>query len=399
MSVEPRIAKLIEKQLRREISSEEEKELVAWINENPARRLWILEIYKQAGWDEMTADQGKEDVCHRAAPGEIRIDTWRRTATAVAACALAIVWLRLLYTPPDDYDFNPLPVGVAMTQPADHPHLILSDGEDILLDKLPVHGIIEEKEWKITKTGSHTVEVHISSNTAVSRNLPPAGYLTFTVPYGQSWQMTLPDNSSVQLAAGSTLSYKVSSPDHPSQQRLVSLQGQAFFKVAPDIHRPFAVKTKTGIVAALGTSFNVRDYAKEDDFRTTLVSGAIRVHCHGKYEILEPGQEIRIDAAKRDVCDVRQVDTTASLSWRSPYFNLTDMNLRQVMQQVKDWYGLQGYRCAGNVDTVSRGLLGGGRIAKDISLHTLLDSLQSLSRGSIRFRIEGTTTVISQIVQ
>ena len=66
---------------------------------------------------------------------------------------------------------------------------------------------------------------------------------------------TLSDGSVVILNKNSSLSY----PDRfDGDQRLVTLQGEAFFSVAPDRNKPFLIRVNDVTVKVVGTSFNIR---------------------------------------------------------------------------------------------------------------------------------------------
>jgi len=70
---------------------------------------------------------------------------------------------------------------------------------------------------------------------------------------GEKTEFYLPDSSFVILNAGSQISYV---KKDWSDSRKVSLQGEAFFKVAKGSQ--FDVETKNGTVSVLGTEFNVK---------------------------------------------------------------------------------------------------------------------------------------------
>ncbi len=84
----------------------------------------------------------------------------------------------------------------------------------------------------------------------------------------------LADGTKVWVNAGSTISY----PDvFDGKERMVKLTGEAFFDVAKDAEHPFLIETKTGTVSVLGTSFNVRDFDKEENMSVDVVTGKVRV--------------------------------------------------------------------------------------------------------------------------
>ena len=109
----------------------------------------------------------------------------------------------------------------------------------------------------------------------------------------------LPDGSRVWLNAESSLSYPGSFGGR--ERREVTLQGEAYFEVAPDSLHPFVVETAALQTQVLGTSFNVRAYSPEDT-RVTLLRGSVKVSDRapggtaaqtGGRNGLQPGQEDR----------------------------------------------------------------------------------------------------------
>jgi transmembrane sensor len=72
---------------------------------------------------------------------------------------------------------------------------------------------------------------------------------------GPSSILTLPDSSKVRLTAGSKLLFPPAFGT--TGHREVFLEGEAFFNIAPGVSAPFLVYTRSAIVKALGSSFNV----------------------------------------------------------------------------------------------------------------------------------------------
>jgi ferric-dicitrate binding protein FerR (iron transport regulator) len=99
-------------------------------------------------------------------------------------------------------------------------------------------------------------------------------YTEYTVPYGSKSMITLPDSSSIWLNAGSKLRY---SSAFNKTEREVSIEGEAYFKVARNEQKPFFVKSSTVTLKVLGTSFNIKAYPEEDHVETTVESGSVQV--------------------------------------------------------------------------------------------------------------------------
>ncbi len=114
------------------------------------------------------------------------------------------------------------------------------------------------------------------------------------VPLGAKAEFILFDGTKVTLNAGSKLKY---ANTYGLSDRVVQLEGEAYFKVAKDKGCPFMVKTALVNVWALGTEFNVKAYPDEKTIETTLVEGSVKIerkNQSGNAEdfILKPNQKL-----------------------------------------------------------------------------------------------------------
>ena len=114
------------------------------------------------------------------------------------------------------------------------------------------------------------------------------------VPMGSRAQFLLSDGTIVNLNAGSRLKFDGS---FGIKERLVELEGEAYFNVAKNAGKPFIVKTSYLNVTALGTEFNVKAYSTDKTIETTLVNGSIKIESMVEAEkeeitVLEPNQKL-----------------------------------------------------------------------------------------------------------
>ncbi len=105
---------------------------------------------------------------------------------------------------------------------------------------------------------------------------------TIATQYAENKQIELPDASQVTLNADSRISYSERKWD---KERNVSLQGEAFFKVAKG--KRFTVSTDDGVVAVLGTQFNVEN--RKGFFEVICYEGLVSVHHEGSETKLPAG--------------------------------------------------------------------------------------------------------------
>jgi len=103
--------------------------------------------------------------------------------------------------------------------------------------------------------------------------------------YAETKEIVLPDTSEVLLNAESQVTYDAKDWDNT---RSISLQGEAFFKVAKG--NTFSVSTDQGTVTVLGTQFNVEN--RDGFFEVTCFEGLVTVLYNGKENKLPAGNSI-----------------------------------------------------------------------------------------------------------
>src|SRR5690606_10988350 len=112
-------------------------------------------------------------------------------------------------------------------------------------------------------------------------------------------QLILPDGTEVWLNADSKLSYDNSMND--SDIRSVNLEGEAFFDVVKDVHRPFYIVTKEISIKVLGTAFNVKAYPEENKTETSLLRGSIELVVNERPKekfMLKPNEKLAVTKNK-----------------------------------------------------------------------------------------------------
>lgn len=160
------------------------------------------------------------------------------------------------------------------------------------------------------------------------------------VPYGETRELVLPDNSRVWVNAGSTLVY----PSDFSQMdsRTVYLTGEASFHVSKNKKKPFIVKTAGLDVQALGTVFTVKSYAGEDFTEATLEEGSVKVSLKegdNRSYILEPSDQLVYSHADGGV-RMNRVDITLYKMARKGYLIFENVSFEQMILMLEKKYGV-----------------------------------------------------------
>ena len=128
----------------------------------------------------------------------------------------------------------------------------------------------------------------------------------------------------VYLHPGSRLVFPAS---FEGDQRVVKLEGEAYFKVAKDASLPFVVMTEHFETTVLGTEFNIKTGNSEQGTAAelTLVSGSVAfksnslkpvVNSDDQRVVLKPGQQLSF---LNDQLTLNEVDVQPYELWRDGY--------------------------------------------------------------------------------
>lgn len=263
--------------------------------------------------------------------------------------------------------------------------LTLSNGKQIVLADISAKDTIakEGEEDEVTiKMGANGVITYII-NPKVDDSKGDANlFNTLSTPTGGQYNIVLADGTKVYLNAVSSIKYPT---QFNGDQRIVELDGEAYFEVAKNKNKPFIVKSGDQDIEVLGTHFNVHAYDNESVVKTTLLEGSVAVSYKNQKAILKPGQQSNV-SDKFTKITVKQVDTEAAIAWKNGRFKFDNADLKTVMRQLERWYGIKvEYR--GDVSDVR--FNGGTFMNKNLS-----EVLKVLELSNIKFKVEGKTIIV-----
>ena len=174
--------------------------------------------------------------------------------------------------------------------------------------------------------------------TTASRNV---GLETkFVVPLGQTAELQLPDGTMVWLNSGTALTYGT---DFSPSNRIVTLDGEAFFTVKNDARHPFLVKTAAINIKVLGTSFNVEAYNDNlYQVNTTLINGKVEINNidNQKLADLLPGQMGRF-SKQNGKLNITKIDTSFYTSWKEGFIMFNNTPLEEIALKMERWYNVK----------------------------------------------------------
>lgn len=181
--------------------------------------------------------------------------------------------------------------------------------------KIDYHAVQEES----IETGKNRVQIH-----------------RLSIPRGETFKVVLSDGTEVFLNSDSRLSYPTV---FKGKERIVSLEGEGYFKVTRDTEHPFLVKSGKIQVRVLGTEFNVRSYSP-DETCVTLIEGKVTVSdtCGMSTTEMKAGQSARLVSNGEFI--VNDVDIQSFLYWKEGYFYFDDVTLVDMMKEIGRWYNI-----------------------------------------------------------
>ena len=315
------------------------------------------------------------------ATGRVR-PLWTRLAVAVAilACLVTGPWL-LLRSPkhvqPEVATTRDIAPGRKQAT------LTLAGGKKIVLTK--------QLSGQLAQQGNMSIRIDSGNTVAyVPTGQPdhhPITYNTLETQKGEAspYPLVLADGTKIWLDAASSITFPTA---FDGKDRVVTMTGQAYFKVTHNARQPFKVMVNGQMVEDLGTDFNINAYTDETFSRTTLLEGSIRVHRGEQQALLLPGQQaiINTQAAAAPI-RVSPADTEQATAWLNGKFQFNNDDLATILRSISRWYDVKVVFKDGVPDKHYL-----GRISRDVPISQVF---QILKTSGINFTIEGDQIIVT----
>ena len=240
--------------------------------------------------------------------------------------------------------------------------LTLGDGSvvDVLKDRA-----VELKEVDGTKIVTDSIGIDYSTQETVDTAELMNTVQTLT---GMEYMLTLSDGTRVFLNAETKLKFPTK---FRKEERVVVLEGEAYFEVRKDATHPFIVKANDVDVKVLGTSFNLRSYSDENSIATTLVSGKVAVYAGENSEEIVPGEQA-VYMKETGKMEVKPIDVTLYTAWHTGKFIFRNETLEEMMSYLSRWYGVK-YRF---IDEGAKKLQIGARLDRYNNMNPIIEMLK-----------------------
>lgn len=186
-----------------------------------------------------------------------------------------------------------------------------------------------------TDTGEAITNSKINEKESAEKTLD-IGLNKLITPKGKQASLTLSDGTKVRLNSGS----KVICPTvFDGKIREVAVEGEVYFEVAHNSHKPFIVHTKTSELRVLGTSFCVRSYSNEESSHVVLLEGSVAVKTKtGSNVQLAVNQMAYIHNQN---IEVKNVNPEEYIAWIRYVMMIREgQTVKQVIDQLENHYGI-----------------------------------------------------------
>ena len=333
------IAILVGKYLGGTLTGEEKEQLERWLVLSEKNRIWFERVTTESyrikkGEDSrsVNVEEGWKALKHKRAvkQGKRLWGSWVRYAAMFMLPLITAIFLYHRYYPHENN------VEIVRTVPSGTNKAML-----ILADGVPV--VLEQQHEKVLKESDGTMinvmKEHISYEKMVNDDSEKLVYHELVIPRGGEFSLTLSDGTEVYMNADSKLRFPTK---FGKNERVVELEGEAYFQVARNEKSPFIVKSSCMAIKVLGTEFNVSAYSEDSVIQTTLVRGSVEVSSErsGQSVVLHPGEQSALSRQDYSL-SVCTVDVSYAVAWKEGRLRFKEKPLSEVMKIVSRWYDVE----------------------------------------------------------
>lgn len=274
--------------------------------------------------------------------------------------------------------------------------LTLDDGTVVILDSAAKGKLAQQGSTYIMNEDGQLVYQHPASSPG-GQEATKVLYNTLSTSRGETYATILADGSKVWLNSQSSIRYPVS---FTGDMRQVEITGEAYFEVATaytagKAKRPFIVQAPGVQVEVLGTHFNVNAYTNENEVKTTLLEGKVKVSATNSKAIalLKPNQQATLDKQTNDILTLDNANVEEAVAWKNGYFQFNDDDIKTVFRQIVRWYDVEVV-FEGNMPVRTYA----GKIPRSSNLSQVLGTLETMEKlqtNQLHFRLEGKKIIVS----
>lgn len=200
--------------------------------------------------------------------------------------------------------------------------------------------------------------------------------------------VTLPDGTKVWLNKLASIKYP---KEFDGSDRKVEIDGEGYFEVTKNPHKPFIVESDVMSVKVLGTVFNFHVDKAHQQASVSLLEGKVRVegnHDEGMI-VLKPGQKACVDARLGSMT-VSETDVYKNAMWHEHKTFFNNASVNEIAKMLENIYDVQVV-----VDpTINQDNTYSGVIKEKETIDSVLDLLQNTL--PIHYHVKGSKVFITK---
>ncbi|MFC5046012.1 FecR family protein [Aquimarina hainanensis] len=321
------------KYLNGELSEEETALFNTWLKEKENRELFkqyaVTDHYVQLGKNDFDKDKAFSNFIQKKNNTRGFISRLGQY-TKYAAAIVGIAFCTTFFTDKTELKLEDITTEISLE---------LSDGSVSMIK-------VEDTFKEIKDENGMTVSVQKGSKLTYQQQneLEEVIINTLRVPKGRKLQIELSDGTIVHINAGSTLTFP--SSFIAGTTRKVSLEGEAYFKVAKNPEDAFIVATNGINTEVFGTEFNVSSYANDSFSEVVLIEGSVGVFKDKERfdqhtdKRLSPNQKARISSVGKKI-KISQVDVSQYIAWIDNILLFKNESFENIMKKLERSYDVE----------------------------------------------------------
>lgn len=383
-----RLAEIIGKSFREELSEEERMLLEKWlaVSENNRKQYarYQSETFLQRKRQEYAAIDWQSDYRNFLAKHQPS----KRRKSLRTMLKYAAIWLLPLIGGITLWQWNHSgqDLTVVQNQPAGHigtaPILTLANGKKIILTDSIGQNAISGADLNPER---NTLTYLPATDSVIPEKVSEPIYNQLEIPRGAEYFLTLSDGTKIWLNSETVLRYPEA---FQNKQREVFIEGEAYFQVKHDSLHPFIVYAAQSRIEVLGTEFNVRSYRNETAIATTLVQGSVSLISETQNLILHPGEQGCVTKADGQLT-VREVDTYLYTAWKDSRFVFRNTRMEDLLNTLVRWYDLTIFYQNSDIKNIRFS----GDMSRMDNFQQLLNIIENNER--VRFTVNNRTVTVS----
>lgn len=372
------IALLVFKYRWKSLSADENKQLESWLNENSDNREMFEYLVKDEtnyhAWTELEKYNSKKAFRAFVYRTEGR-HIWKLKWASIAAVLVIGLFVGGLYSyMKQDGIWNADRKSVFPNN-GQNIVLTLENGESVIVGDIRTESVLKERN------------ILIDSSCIIytkQKETERVEYNSLEIPVGGEYGLTLSDGTHVYINSQSKFTYPVV---FVGGERIVELDGEAYFDVKKDSLRPFLIKMDDVMIKVLGTSFNVKAYHDEKEVVATLVEGSVSVSVGKEEVLLLPGEQL---CYKRDetIWTKHKVDVELYTSWKDGILIFERERLETILNILGRWYGVEIFYS----NQLQKEQLYSGNLRRYRSIKDVLRLLEMTT--DVRFEVNDKTVIV-----